>query len=64
MIAHPATSRAPIGSTIPRPHHVILFDDGTSWSSDEGLRDPMPVVDGQIAQLVSERSKRPITEQP
>ncbi len=63
-IEHRATFRAPIGTTIPRPYHVILFDDGTSWSSDEGLRDPMPEVDGQIAQLVSQRSKRPITEQP
>ena len=40
------------------------FEDGTSWSSREGLRDPVPKVDGQIAELVSQRSKRPITEQP
>ncbi len=63
-IEHRATFRAPIGNTVQCPHYVILFDDGTSWSSHEGLRDPVPEVDGQIAQLVSQRSKRPIIEQP
>ena len=63
-IEHRATSRAPAGNTMRRPEHVILFDDGTSWSSSEGLRDPVPALDGRIAQLVSERSKRPIIEQP
>ena len=63
-IEHRATFRGPIGNTVRRPHHVILFEDGTPWSSREGLRDPVPKVDGQIAELVSQRSKRPITEQP
>jgi hypothetical protein len=59
-----ATIRAPIGNEVPSPRHVILFDDGTLWSSRELLRIPVPEVDGQIAQLVSERSRRPIIEQP
>jgi hypothetical protein len=63
-IEHAATFRAPIGKTVKRPHYVILFEDGTSWSSREGLRDPVPEVDRQIAQLVSQRSGRPIIEQP
>jgi hypothetical protein len=63
-IEHQATFRAPIGNTVKRPHYVILFDDGTLWSSREGLREPVPEVDDQIARLVSQRSKRPIIEQP
>jgi hypothetical protein len=59
-----ATFRAPIGNTVQRPHYVILFDDGRSWSSREGLRHPEPDVDFRIAQLVSHRSKRPIIKQP
>jgi hypothetical protein len=63
-IEHRATCRAPIGTIISRPHHVIEFDDHTSWSSREGLRDPVPAVDGEIARFVSQQSKRPIIEQP
>ena len=63
-IAHRATSQTPSGSTVERPHHVILFDDGTTWSSLEGLREPDPARDGQIARLVSKRSKRSIIRQP
>jgi hypothetical protein len=63
-IEHRATLRAPMGNTVQCPHYVILFDDGSSWSSRDGLRDPVPDVDRQIAQLVSQRSKRMIIEQP
>ena len=63
-IEHRATTRTPTGIKVERPHHVILFNDGTSWSSRDGLRNPVPDVDGRIARLVSERSKRPIIEQP
>ena len=63
-IEHRATARAPIGTTVKRAHHVILFDDGTSWSTRDGLRDPEPDVDSEIARLVSQRSKRRIIEQP
>jgi hypothetical protein len=63
-IEHRATFQAPIGNIVKYPHHVILFDDGTSWSSRKWFRDPMPEVDGQITQLVSQRSKRPIIKQP
>jgi hypothetical protein len=64
LIEHRATFRASNGKTVDRPHHVILFDDGTTWDSREGLRDPLPELDGQIVQLVSRRSARPILERP
>jgi hypothetical protein len=63
-IEYRATFRAPAGNRVQTPHYVILFDDGRSWSSRDGLRDPVTKVDGQIAQLVSRRSKRPIIKQP
>ena len=43
---------------------MIRFDDGTEWSSRDGLRDPVPELDGRVTQFVSEASKRPIIEQP
>lgn len=63
-IEHRATFQAPIGNTVKRPHHVIIFDDGTSWTSLDGLRDPVPELDGRIVQLVSQRSQRPVIKQP
>ncbi len=63
-IEHRATVKAPSGKTVERPHYVIEFDDHTSWSSDEFLRQPMPKVAERIARFVSQRSRRPITEQP
>ena len=59
-----ATARAPSGNKLAQSHLVIVFDDRTSWSSREGLRLPVREIDGKIAQLVSERSKRPIVKQP
>jgi hypothetical protein len=64
LIEHRATFQHPSGTTEKRPHYVIHFDVGTSWSSREGLRDPVPEVDDQIAQLVSRQSGRPIVERP
>ena len=63
-IEHRATYRASDGNAVRRPHHVILFDDGTSWSTREGLRDPVPEVDQEIAQLVSRRSGRAVVSRP
>lgn len=63
-IEHRATFRAPNGATVRRPHFVIHFDDGTSWSTRQHLRDPVPEVDEQIAQLVSRRSGRAIMSRP
>ncbi len=63
-IEHRATVRAPIGNTAARPHHVIVFDDGALWNSRADLRDPAPELDGRIAKFVSQRSERPIIEQP
>jgi len=63
-IEHRATFQAPNGKIIDRPHYVLRFNDGASWSTREGLRDPEPDRDRMIAKLVSERSKRPIKEIP
>lgn len=63
-IEHRATVPAGNGKAARRPHHVILFDDGTSWSTREGLRDPVPDVDAQVAQFVSRRSGRAIIDRP
>jgi hypothetical protein len=63
-IEHRATFRAPNGNTIQRTHYVVVFDDGTSWNTREGLRDPVPESDDRIAQLVAQKSGRPIVEQP
>ena len=58
-----ATAQAPSGNKLAHPHLVIVFDDRTSWNSREGLRVPVRGIDDKIAQLVSERSKRPIIKQ-
>ena len=63
-IEHRATFRAPNGNNVRRPHYVVAFDDGTSWSTREGLRDPVPESDDRIAQLVAQKSGRSIVEQP
>ena len=64
-IEHRSTFRAPNGNVIQRrPHYVIVFDDGSSWSTRDMFRDPVPDLDRQIAQLVARKSGRLITEQP
>ena len=62
-IEHRATFQAPNGNIIRRPHFVIVFDDGTSWSSD-GPHESTPETASRIAQLVSRRSGRAIAELP
>lgn len=59
-----ATFRAPNGNIVHRLHYVIVFHDGTSWSTREGLRDPVPDMDRQIVEFVSRRSGRSIVERP
>jgi hypothetical protein len=63
-IEHRATFLGTNGKTILRPHYIITFDDGTSWSSRGGLRDPVPDSDREIAQLVARKSGQLILEQP
>lgn len=62
-IEHRATFRAPIGNSVQRPHYVILFDDGASWSSEDFLGATHDEA-YRIAQLVSVRSGRAIAERP
>lgn len=59
--------RFPVSSTLsgnPRPlaHWVIRFDDGTSWSTCDGLRDPSPVDDVKVERLVSRQSGLKVIE--
>ena len=65
-IEHRETDRAPSGDIVQRPHYVILFDDGTSWSTVSFFRGnrTKPDLDGQIAQLVARESGRSIEERP
>ena len=63
-IEHRTTVRAPSGNTGRSPHYVIRFDDGTSWSTRDGLRDPVPQVDDPIVQFVSRRSGQAIVDRP
>jgi hypothetical protein len=62
-IEHRATLQAPNGNIVHRPHYVILFDDGASWSTDE-FSDLVPDEAARIVQLVSRRSGRAIDERP
>jgi hypothetical protein len=64
-IEHRSTIQGPGDNKIGRPHYVIHFDDGTSWSTLDGLlRVPEPELDGRMAQLVSDRTGRGIVERP
>jgi hypothetical protein len=62
VIEHRTTFQAPNGNIIARPHHVITFDDGASWSSRGGLRDPNPSLDGRIVELVAQKSGLSVVE--
>lgn len=59
-IEHRATFQAPAGNTVERPHYVILFDDGSYWSTREGCRDPVPKLDDPVVKYVSSRSGKAI----
>lgn len=43
-----------------RFYHTILFDDGTTWSTRDGIRDPVYDLDEKIMNMVSQRSGRQI----
>jgi hypothetical protein len=62
-IEHRAAIRSSNGNLIPRPHHVILFDDGTSWSTENLFR-PGPEEEEKLVRLVSRRSGRAVVEPP
>ena len=62
-IEHRASYQAP-GGTFRRSHHVVVFDDGTTWSTRDGIRSPVPERDQQIAQLIREKSGQEIVEMP
>jgi hypothetical protein len=62
-IEYRATFQAPNGNIVNRPHYVILFDDGASWSSDR-LFDAGSDEAAKIVELVSRRSGRAIDKRP
>lgn len=49
------------GKRIRRPHYVVSFRGGKSWSTLGGLRDPDPDEETEIMRFVAERSGVPIT---
>jgi hypothetical protein len=63
-IEYTMTMRALNGKLLSKPHYVIVFDDGESWSTFDGRRDQIPELDGQLAQFVSSKSGRPIIQKP
>ncbi len=63
-IEHRATYRAMIRNIFKGPHYVIVFDDGSSWSTRDWFRRPVPALDRQIAAMVARKSGRWIVERP
>jgi hypothetical protein len=63
-IEHRASHRAPSGEIVKGFNHVVLFDDGTIWSTYDGLRVPIPELDQMIVQLISEKARRGVVEKP
>ncbi|MFO0956849.1 MAG: hypothetical protein U0800_05195 [Isosphaeraceae bacterium] len=63
-IEHRATLIAPNGNTVRRPHHVLLFEDGTTWSTREGARDPIPDLDVPMSEFIAKQAGRTIVELP
>ena len=51
---------APNGNVVHRPHYVIVFTDGTQWTTRDGLRTPLPAYDTKLMQFVAEKSGRMI----
>ena len=62
-VLHRATFEAPSGKIVRRPHYVVQFADGTEWSTRQGLREPEPQLDAQVARFVAERAKLTIREE-
>jgi hypothetical protein len=62
-IEHRVSFRAPIGNLVQRPHYVVQFDDGESWSRRDFLG-AAPEEAGRIARFVASRSGRAIVERP
>jgi hypothetical protein len=62
-VEHRESFRAPIGTIVRQPHCVIVFDDGTTWSSN-GVQNPPQEVAERIARLVAQRSGRTVTARP
>jgi hypothetical protein len=62
-VEHCESFRAPIGSIVRQPHYVIVFDDGTTWSSNGVQNPPQEVAEG-IARLVAQRSGRTVIARP
>jgi hypothetical protein len=57
-----ATFRAPNGNVIARPYFVLIFQDGSRWSSRDGLHDDDAKRDQAILAFVSRRSGKPVSE--
>jgi len=45
---------------VDKPHHVIVFKDGTVWTTGDGMRAPRPDSDRLFIQHIAERSGHPI----
>lgn len=55
--------RAPLGTTVHKPHYVVTFDDGSAWYSNGILFTPLEKAE-RIARMVARRSGRRIAERP
>lgn len=49
---------------IDKPHHAIVFKDGTVWTTAEGMRAPRPESDRLFIQHIAERNGCPIKSIP
>jgi hypothetical protein len=58
-IAYVATFTAPNGNIVHRPYFAIRFDDGTTWTTRSGLRDPQ-LNDWGLMEFVSKAARKPI----
>ncbi|HZV00234.1 MAG TPA: hypothetical protein VFF73_26180 [Planctomycetota bacterium] len=47
------------GKLVPDPRFVIDFDDGTVWTSQDGLRREVPRFDADVIEVVGARSGKP-----
>ena len=51
-----ARFRAPGGRTVDRPHFIVEFSDGTTWTTRDWLREAEPERDGKLAAFIASRS--------